>query len=77
MGYGLQAGDVVSVIGRERPFAALKRKSNTDLITAFAKPEELTGEERFTGASKHAKDFVLSMYDVEVGCFYQRPLDGI
>ena len=43
---------------------------NIDLISAFGKLAELTGQEKYRDASDRAKAFVLAMYDPEQGCFY-------
>ena len=43
---------------------------NIDLITAFGRLYNLTGDEKYRDASLHAKAFVLSMYDADRGCFY-------
>jgi hypothetical protein len=43
---------------------------NIDLITAFGRLHELTGESKYKDAAAHAKKFVLSMYDGKRGCFY-------
>jgi len=43
---------------------------NIDLITAFAKLAELTSERKYAEASRHAKAFVLSMYDPNTGAFF-------
>ena len=43
---------------------------NIDLISAFGKLGELTGEQKYLDAADSAKAFVMSMYDPERGCFY-------
>ncbi|MDR0849644.1 MAG: hypothetical protein LBN10_11540 [Propionibacteriaceae bacterium] len=43
---------------------------NIDLIPAFAQLAALTGDQKYTDASAHAKAFVLSMYDAGQGNFY-------
>jgi hypothetical protein len=43
---------------------------NIDLITAFAKLSELTGDEKYAEASENAKEFVMSMYAPDLHLFY-------
>ncbi|MDR1082960.1 MAG: hypothetical protein LBL27_03720 [Coriobacteriales bacterium] len=43
---------------------------NIDLISAYGRLAELTGEARYTEAATHAETFVLTMYDEERHCFY-------
>ncbi|MCL1846544.1 MAG: hypothetical protein FWF91_01085 [Coriobacteriia bacterium] len=43
---------------------------NTDLIAAFGRLAQITGEQQYAVASDNARAFVLSMYDAYIGCFY-------
>ena len=43
---------------------------NIDLIAAFRKLTDLTGEAKYRDASAYARNFVLSMYDSGKNCFY-------
>jgi hypothetical protein len=56
--------------GKDAKATYLSTEHNTDLITAFGRLHALTGEQKYADASALAKDFVLSMYDAEKGCFY-------
>jgi hypothetical protein len=51
---------------------------NIDVISAFRKLADLTGEAKYRNASAYARDFVLSMYDGGKNCFYTGTLaDGV
>jgi hypothetical protein len=43
---------------------------NIDLISVFGKLADLTGDGKYKDASVHAKEFVMSVYDADRGCFY-------
>jgi hypothetical protein len=48
----------------------LSTEHNIDLITVFAKLHEITANPEYLEASQSAKEFVLSMFDPQRGCFY-------
>ncbi|MCL2497136.1 MAG: hypothetical protein FWF06_00815, partial [Symbiobacteriaceae bacterium] len=56
--------------GDSQPALFKSTEHNIDLITAFARLGEQTGEGKYQQASAAARSFVLSMYDAERGCFY-------
>ncbi|MDR0944365.1 MAG: hypothetical protein LBM41_07545 [Ruminococcus sp.] len=56
--------------GQEFPVTYKSTEHNIDLITAFAKLSELTGDDKYKTASENAKDFVMSMYDPALHLFY-------
>jgi hypothetical protein len=56
--------------GQEFSVTYKSTEHNIDLITAFAKLSELTGDEKYAEASENAKEFVMSMYDPDLHLFY-------
>jgi hypothetical protein len=56
--------------GQEVSVTYKSTEHNIDLITAFAKLSELSGDEKYTEASENAKEFVMSMYDTDLHLFY-------
>jgi hypothetical protein len=56
--------------GQQKKATYKSTEHNIDLIAAYARLAVLTGEAKYADASRHAKAFVLSMYDASRGCFY-------
>jgi len=56
--------------GQQTKVTYKSTEHNIDLIAAYANLASLTGEAKYACASRHAKAFVLSMYDAGKGCFY-------
>jgi hypothetical protein len=56
--------------GQETFVTYKSTEHNIDLITAFVKLSELTGDEKYKTASEDAKEFVMSMYDPDLHLFY-------
>jgi hypothetical protein len=56
--------------GSETRVTYKSTEHNIDLISAYRLLNELSGESKYAEASAYAKDFVLSMYDIDKHCFY-------
>jgi hypothetical protein len=56
--------------GQEFSVTYKSTEHNIDLITAFGRLAELTGDDKYTAASENAKAFVMSMYDPALHLFY-------